>query len=61
MFNHPQGKKNYHEEPLTRKKVQKLTKFHQEVLHIYVHPYSAYKNKNIVTIHTFIKMDLKTP
>ena len=31
-----------------------------EVLHIYIH-YSAYKNKNIVTILTFIKMDLKTP
>ena len=43
--------------------VWKLTKLHHEVLHIYVHAYSdsAYKNKNIVTIHTFIKMDLKTP
>ena len=46
-------------------KVWKLNRLQHEVLHIYVHAYSAYKNKilriHIVTIHTFIKMDLKTP
>ena len=53
-----------HEELPDLKKVWKLNRLQHEVLHIYVHAYSAYKNKilriHIVTIHTFIKMDLKT-
>ena len=55
----------YHEELPDPKKLFKLNRLQHEVLHIYVHAYSAYKNKilriHIVTIHTFIKMDLKTP